>query len=194
MARPFGAVRALAVAAFLITACLVSATPASAHSQLERTNPAEGAQLDTLPGQITLTFNQNVLGLGSVIEVTGPGGNVAAGPPTVVDHEVREAIAPGSAAGEYTVIWRVTSADGHPISGQFAFTAATGSSGTASAQQGSTAAQPGSTTAQVSSSATSSESGGGGSVLIWLLVAVAALVAAGVVIATRRSPAQAPED
>jgi hypothetical protein len=39
-----------------------------------------------------------------------------------VDNEVRQSLA-GGPAGAYTVVWRVTSADGHPVSGTFAFTA-----------------------------------------------------------------------
>jgi copper resistance protein C len=36
---------------------------------------------------------------------------------------VTQDLQPGSPAGAYTVDWRVTSADGHPISGSFTFTA-----------------------------------------------------------------------
>ena len=39
-----------------------------------------------------------------------------------MDNEVRQSLAAGP-AGAYTVVWRVTSADGHPVSGTFGFTA-----------------------------------------------------------------------
>ena len=173
-------VRAMAVAALLVVAGLGSATTASAHSQLERTDPANGAQLAALPDEITLTFNQGVLGVGTAVEVTGPAGSVIDGAPTVIDKEVRQAIRPGSAAGDYTVLWRVTSADGHPVSGQFTFSAAAGSSAADSANT--------SAADQVSGGAT-----GGNAALIWLLLAFAALLVAGVALARRTNSAARAE-
>jgi hypothetical protein len=38
-------------------------------------------------------------------------------------------VQPGAPAGTYTVAWRVTSADGHPISGSFTFIATRPGSG-----------------------------------------------------------------
>jgi copper resistance protein C len=181
-----GFLRTVAVAGLLVVAGLGSATTASAHSQLERTDPADGSQIDVLPDQITLTFNQNVLGLGDVLQVTGPGGSVADGGPTVVDNHVTQAILPGSPAGAYTVLWRVTSADGHPISGRFGFTAATGSSGTASTADPS-AAGAGTASGAAGSTGQAPADDSNGSALIWLLVAAGALVvAAGIFLATRR--------
>jgi methionine-rich copper-binding protein CopC len=176
-----GLVRAMAVAVLAVLAGFGSATTASAHSQLERTDPADGSQVAALPEQITLTFNQDVLGVGTAVQVTGPGGSVVDGAPTVVDKEVRQAIRPGSVAGDYTVQWRVTSADGHPISGQFAFSAAAGSS----------AADP----AAGNSGAGGSASGatGGNAPLIWLLVAFVAVLAAGVALARRTNSASRAE-
>ena len=46
------------------------------------------------------------------------------GPPILVDNTVSQAVTGELPAGEYTVIYRVTSADGHPIEDQFTFTAA----------------------------------------------------------------------
>ena len=182
----------MAVAGLLVVAALGAATTASAHSQLERTDPADGSQVAVLPDQITLTFNQNVLGLGDVLQVTGPGGSVSAGAPTVVDNQVTQAIQPGSAAGAYTVLWRVTSADGHPISGQFGFTAAAGSSGTAV-----TSTTDGGPTAAVSDLADGgTDSGGVNSALVWLLIGCAAVVvAAGLFLAARNAgPTRADDE
>ncbi|HST80736.1 MAG TPA: copper resistance CopC family protein [Kineosporiaceae bacterium] len=173
-------VRAMAVAGLAVLAGFGSATTASAHSQLEGTNPADGAQVAALPEQITLTFNQDVLGVGTAVQISGPGGSVVDGAPTVVDKEVRQAILPGSAAGDYTVQWRVTSADGHPISGQFAFSAAAGSGGSRAA-----------TSAAVDLPA--GDSTGGNAPLIWLLVAFVAVLAAGVALARRTNSASRAE-
>ena len=173
-----GLVRTMAVAGLLVVAGLGSATTAAAHSQLERTDPVDGSQVATLPAQITLTFNQNVLGLGSAVQVTGPSGSVADGPPTVVNNQLQQAIQPGSGAGDYTVLWRVTSADGHPISGRFAFSAAAGSAGSDAA---------------AGSGGSGAESGG---LAIWVLLGCVAVVLAGGVflIARRSGPSQTADD
>jgi copper resistance protein C len=55
--------------------------------------------------------------------VTGPQGPVQLGAPEVTESTVSQNLQGGSPAGQYTVAWRVTAADGHPLSGAFAFTA-----------------------------------------------------------------------
>ena len=52
------------------------------------------------------------------------------GDPQLVDTTVEQGLLPEMSAGEYTVEWRVTSADGHPINGEFSFTVRTGSAPT----------------------------------------------------------------
>jgi len=168
--------RVMAVGGLLVAAGLGPVATASAHSQLEATDPLDGSQVAALPDQVTLRFNQNVLGLGTVLQVTGPAGNVAAGRPKVIDNQVVQPVQAGSPAGAYTVQWRVTSADGHPISGRFGFTAAAGNGGTAP-----DAASAGTAKAADDDPAES------GQAVLWLLVAGgAAVVAAGVALARRR--------
>ncbi|HEY7988298.1 MAG TPA: copper resistance CopC family protein [Lapillicoccus sp.] len=98
------------------------AGPASAHDVLRSTNPKDGTHVERPPAEVVLTFDEPALAVGTEVLVTGPSGSVTTGPPRLVDNEVRQSLAAGS-AGAYTVVWRVTSADGHPISGTFGFTA-----------------------------------------------------------------------
>lgn len=117
-------VASLAVTALALVAL---ATPASAHNALRTTDPADGATVATVPESVTLTFDGEVLALGSVVEVANPAGDVvSAGEPAVDDNTVTQALAGDLVAGDYTVTWRVTSGDGHPIDGTFAFTAEEG--------------------------------------------------------------------
>lgn len=176
--RHRSAARLLAVAAVLLGtlggAVVGAAGPAAAHATLERTDPADGARTPTLPGWITLTFDQPVLALGSVVEIEGPGGDVAQGPVTVVDTDVRQGVRLGSPAGAYTVRWRVTSTDGHPISGSFRFTAVARTTNAVL-----DTAAPG--------AAPDGDDAGTDPAVVWLLVASASLVvAAGIYLATRR--------
>jgi methionine-rich copper-binding protein CopC len=122
--------RALAVLAAVLLACaalLVAAPHASAHNALLGTDPADGSSLATPPTHITLTFDQPAQALGTEIVVLGPdGAAVSTGTPELVDNTVAQALAADLPAGAYTVQWRVTSADGHPLSGELAFTATAG--------------------------------------------------------------------
>ncbi|HET9873270.1 MAG TPA: copper resistance CopC family protein [Propionibacteriaceae bacterium] len=104
-----------------------AAVPASAHNGLLGTNPSDGATLDRTPTSVVLTFDQPALALGSAVVVTGPTGPLPGGPLRLVDNTVSQDIEPGAPAGEYTVTWRVTSVDGHPISGEFSFNSAAAS-------------------------------------------------------------------
>lgn len=100
---------------------LIAAPPAFAHDVLRSTNPADGAVVDQLPDRVVLTFDEPALAIGTEVQVTGPDGPVTDGTPQLVDTEVRQPVRAGP-AGRYTVLWRVTSADGHPVSGRFSFT------------------------------------------------------------------------
>jgi methionine-rich copper-binding protein CopC len=102
------------------------AGPAQAHDELISTNPADKAQIATLPDQVVLTFEEPPAKTGSQVLVTGPRGNAASGEPVLSGDVVTQAIAPGSPAGTYTVTWRITADDGHAVFGTFAFTAAAG--------------------------------------------------------------------
>jgi methionine-rich copper-binding protein CopC len=175
-------IRTAAVAGVLVAATFGAAAGASAHNLLVGTNPLDKSTVATLPHQITLTFNEPALAIGSLMQVVGPAGNEAQGAPTLVDRNVTQAIKPGSPGGAYTVLWRVTSLDGHPISGQFSFTATAGNGGTApatvagSAPAGSALALP-------------VDSDGGGSatpIIVLLIVAGVLVVIAGIFLAWQR--------
>ncbi|GAA4622249.1 hypothetical protein GCM10023113_02460 [Cellulomonas oligotrophica] len=114
-----------ALATVLLT--LVGAPPASAHNALRGSDPADGSTVPAAPDRVTLTFDQVAIELGSEVVVTAPDGTVVSeGPVQVAETDVVQILADERPAGEYQVAWRVTSADGHPISGTFVFTAAEG--------------------------------------------------------------------
>jgi methionine-rich copper-binding protein CopC len=181
----------------------LAASPAQAHDALVSTSPADGATVPTPPDEVVLTFDQPALAVGTQLLVSGPDGPVQRGKPRLVDATVRQAIATGSPAGRYTVTWRVTSADGHPVSGTFSFTAtaagsgAPGPSATTSGTPTSSASAPstdgtatsGAARAQTPSASGTSTgvSGGSGTSWAWWLVAlVIVLAAAGAVVVRRR--------
>lgn len=124
-----GSRRWLARLALLIPAIagllLGVAAPASAHAELVRTSPPAESVLPSSPSQIALTFDEgvfpakdairlyddrlNAVGVGSSFHPNGIGKVVAA------------RVLGTLGAGTYTVTWRVTSDDGHVVSGSFEF-------------------------------------------------------------------------
>ena len=138
-ARAVAEVLATVLSAVRRVTLIATAVPASAHDVLRSTNPADGAVVDRLPDRVVLTFDEPALAIGTEVVVTGPAGPVSDGPPQLVDAEVRQPVRAGP-AGRYTVLWRVTSADGHPVSGTFAFTTQQGSAASPTATPGTTTA------------------------------------------------------
>jgi methionine-rich copper-binding protein CopC len=106
-----------------------AANAAQAHNILVATSPANGSTTKVVPTAVTLTFNESALALGTEIIVTGPAGPAQTGAVVLLNSTVSEHLQPGSPAGHYKVVWRVTSADGHPVSGTFSFTATSASPG-----------------------------------------------------------------
>src|SRR5690348_5036034 len=95
----------------------ISAAPASAHSQLDDTTPGDGKQLSAAPSAVSLTFTGEVLKHGAVVKVTGPDGAARTGAAKLKGRTVSWPVTGDLGNGKYTVSWRVTAADGHPIDG-----------------------------------------------------------------------------
>lgn len=159
-----------------VTVLLVGpATAAEAHNILIMTTPKNGATVAVVPAQVSLTFSEPAVAIGTILVVTGPAGQVQTGAAVLVDNTVTEHLRPGSPAGRYRVAWRVTSSDGHPVSGSFSFTALAASPGPQVAPTTSTASSPAVATstsgaARVSGAARASQ-GGSSSALWWIGVA-----------------------
>ena len=98
-----------------------------AHSELERSEPGADAVIASPPRHVEAWFASAARDNGrNLIAVTGPSGDrvdegetlVDAGDPRHLTTELRG----GLDAGRYDVSWRVSSEDGHPVEGAFAFT------------------------------------------------------------------------
>ncbi|MDW4572253.1 copper resistance protein CopC [Microbacterium sp. M3] len=116
----------LAALLLAFAAMLSTASPAQAHDELIGTDPAAGATVDALPAALTLTYSAEIADDdgASVVEVTDAAGtSLVAGAPTVRDNTLTQPLE-GEASGAVTVLWKVVSSDGHPISGEYSFTVA----------------------------------------------------------------------
>lgn len=101
---------------------LMSASPALAHDQLIGSNPKNGAKLDKQPEWLELEFSGNIQDVGTEIQVNHNGKDVSAGEITVEGRKVTSALPDDLEPGDYEIVWRVVSEDGHPVSGTVKFT------------------------------------------------------------------------
>jgi len=166
--------RVLITTASLVLGLALTATPtapvAFAHAGRVSAEPADDAVLTTAPQRVSATFDEPLQAAFVAMTVVGPDGNTwSTGDPTVQGAVVGIGLRPLGPAGTYTVNYRVTSEDGHVVSGSWSFrltTPGTGAPGPAAA--GARA---------------------GGYAAVWLFVVVpVALLAAGAVWAVRRRP------
>lgn len=106
------------------TVALLIVARASAHAELRRTDPADGAVLTSAPEQVLLEFNEAVRPVPGANRVLDSSGRA------VADRVEQDGsgrlvliLLPGALSEDvYTVTWRVISADGHPVGGALVFT------------------------------------------------------------------------
>jgi methionine-rich copper-binding protein CopC len=114
--------RAAAVG-LLWAAMLFAATGvAGAHAVLVSIDPANGAEVTAGPPRVSATFNERLQTTFAAMTVVGPDGNLwSTGEAQVQGAVVSVQVRPLGPAGTYTVNYRVTSADGHVVSGSWPF-------------------------------------------------------------------------
>ncbi|MDR7113329.1 methionine-rich copper-binding protein CopC [Microbacterium trichothecenolyticum] len=174
-ARVWAFLAALLVALGVV---LATASPAHAHDELLGSDPAQGSTLDALPAQLTLTFSAEIAddAGASVVEVTDASGTALAdGTPTVQDNVLTQPLT-GEASGAVTVLWKVVSSDGHPISGEFSFTVAGAPTPTESATPTPTETAAPTASAEPTPTVTSEPAASeGATALPWIIAGVLAL-------------------
>lgn len=114
--------RWMLVAVMICGAALFGASPASAHSELVSSDPPADVTLEFAPIGVGLKFNQDINESFATISLIGPDDEQwAQGSATVEGPDVSVLVKDGLPNGQYTVGYRVTSADGHPITGSYEF-------------------------------------------------------------------------
>lgn len=153
---PTSALRAALVACVAAVLALAGALPASAHAALVRSSPTSGSTLTAVPPEVALTFNEAIDPQFTSVTVKSGSTTASTGKPTVEGPTVYQSLDPRMDEGTYTVSYRVTSADGHPVSGSYSFTYKS-SGGEDPEPSGSSTSEP-STTSSTSEPSTSSTS------------------------------------
>ena len=107
-----------------------NAPTAEAHSTLVSSLPKSGATLKVAPKEVSLTFNEKLLVITgehpTSLRVFSPAGiSITSGALKVKANSVSISLKTLKAMktiGKFKVAYRVVSADGHPISGEYFFT------------------------------------------------------------------------
>lgn len=175
--------QSLTVVVLVTLALLAPVSAASAHDSLTGTNPKDGQTVKVMPDVIDMTFSSMPLAIGTKVLVEDAGGkDWAVGDVKIVDNVVSQSVSPDAPGGEYTVIWRVVSSDGHPIEGTFGFTANSGAAGAPTSQ----AAEPQSTANRSQEPETSAPGGFPFGPVVGLVAVLLALTAIVIRLARRR--------
>jgi methionine-rich copper-binding protein CopC len=103
---------------------LLVPSPATAHSSRVDTNPEDGATLETLPAEATVTFDEAPKTADVVL--ARPDGKVDKLKTAVAGSTIKAHLPAEGPRGVYTLSYRVVSADGHPVSGSVSFGVTTG--------------------------------------------------------------------
>jgi copper resistance protein C len=126
------ALRRLVAIALMISAMALGGTAVAwAHAVRVAADPSPDAALTTAPPRVSATFNEQLQTDFAAMTVVGPDGNLwSDGAPQVQGAVVSVGVRPLGPTGTYTVNYRVTSADGHVVSGSWTFTMTVAGSGT----------------------------------------------------------------
>lgn len=171
--------RTLVLLAAFVAALTLSAGPAAAHSVVLSSSPEDGEQIAQAPERVTVTFNETIQEQFASMTVVGPDGNLwSEGDPVVDGATVSVAVDGLGPVGEYTIAFRVTSTDGHPVSGTRVFTLTQEGTGNA-----------GEPAAGVSETVDENEGDTSGPAVWWFVVAGAVVIAAGLGFALRKPKA-----
>ncbi|HEY7489289.1 MAG TPA: copper resistance CopC family protein [Streptosporangiaceae bacterium] len=114
-------------AAMIVVFGALSAAPAAAHTELEKSTPAEGSTVRQV-GKVTLVFS-GAVSLARVTVHNAAGTQFQSGSARVRGHTVTQRVSGRQPAGRYTIAYRVVAADGHRVAGTVSVRVAGASAG-----------------------------------------------------------------
>lgn len=112
------------IAASLILA--VTTTPAIAHTKLLTSDPAAGSLVESWPTEISLTFDEDLVNIGDeksnfLVVNNAVGDQISADDEALTGSQIKVSLDPNTVTGPVLVYYRVVSADGHPVEGEYTF-------------------------------------------------------------------------
>ena len=190
-----------ATAAMVFLLSVLMAPTGSAHADLQVSTPEDGESLEVAPEEIRLTFSEELFEELVEISILDAAGDlystikVEQTPPPGTD--VIFPWPPQTPPGEYSIAYRVVSADGHPVTGTISFSYAattpepSSSDSTPSAQSSTpasspTASAPSASPTNESSTSSSTDSSSGTPLVVLGVVLLLGVIAASAIIVRAR--------
>ncbi|HJF33213.1 MAG TPA: copper resistance protein CopC [Sporosarcina psychrophila] len=100
----------------------VFTTSALAHTGLETSSPEDGEVVTEEMREIALTY-EGKIEQGGTLEVSSSNGqSIPVEEISIEDTQMTGTFTNALENGDYTVVWNIIGADGHPIAGEFSFT------------------------------------------------------------------------
>jgi methionine-rich copper-binding protein CopC len=113
---------------FTIALLLTSVTliGANAHTALILSDPAVGSKVVVWPTSISLQFDEDLVSIGDeksnfVVVNNGDGDQISRDDELVSGSQITVSLSPNTVEGPVLVYYRVISADGHPVEGEYTF-------------------------------------------------------------------------
>lgn len=190
-----------ATAAMVFLLSVLMAPTGSAHADLQVSTPEDGESLEVAPEEIRLTFSEELFEELVEISILDAAGDLYSTikleqtPPPGTD--VIFPWPPQTPPGEYSIAYRVVSADGHPVTGTISFSYAattpepSSSDSTPSAQSSTpasspTASAPSASPTNESSTSSSTDSSSGTPLVVLGVVLLLGVIAASAIIVRAR--------
>jgi len=108
----------------LLLISLSQTTEAYAHSSMIEQFPKGNSMITKIPSEVILTFDEELLDLGSgnFVIVKDPNGKeISTGTTVLLGSKISRALDSSEIPGKYSVSYRVVSADGHVVDGSYMF-------------------------------------------------------------------------
>lgn len=113
----------------IVAGVLISITnpiSATAHTNLIASDPKAGSMIESWPSQISLEFDEPLLNIGEsktnfIVVNNSIGDQVSNNDEAITSNLVTASLSPNTVLGPVLVFYRVISADGHPVEGEFTF-------------------------------------------------------------------------
>lgn len=117
----------------------LNTTPAFAHTELLSSDPAAGSLVESWPAEISLTFNEDLISVGDeksnfLVVNNAAGDQISADDEVLTGSQIKVSLDPNTIKGPVLVYYRVVSADGHPVEGEYTFNFGTITEGSENAE------------------------------------------------------------
>ncbi len=104
----------------------LTTAPALAHAEFVSSDPAAGSLVQEWPAQISVTFNEDLLTVGNeksnfLVVNNAVGDQISADDEVLDGSKITVSLDPNTITGPVLVYYRVVSADGHPVEGEYSF-------------------------------------------------------------------------